>query len=122
MNVKISERDSSKIAIIESSDILINNAQEALDLMATVKYLYGCHKMIINASSITKDFFALKTGIAGEILQKYTNYHIKIAIVGNFDIYNSKSLHDFIFESNKGSQVFFLREEKEAIDRLHGVM
>ena len=54
-----------------------------------------------------------------EILQKYTNYIMKIAIVGDFEIYNSKSLKDFIFESNKGSQVFFVHEEKEAIDRLH---
>jgi len=45
----------------------------------------------------------------------------KIAIVGNFEIYNSKSLKDFIFESNKGSQVFFL-PEAAAIDRLHSVM
>jgi hypothetical protein len=49
----------------------------------------------------------------------YRNTLTKIAIIGDFEIYNSKSLKDFIFESNKGSQVYFLREEKEAIDRLH---
>lgn len=122
MNVQISEIESSKVAIIESSDILINNTQDALDLMATVNHLYGCNKMVINKSSITESFFDLKTGIAGDILQKYTNYNMKIAIVGNFEIYNSKSLKDFIFESNKGRQVFFLPEEKEAIDRLHSVV
>lgn len=47
---------------------------------------------------------------------------MKIAIVGNFEVYNSKSLKDFIFESNKGSQVFFMPEEKVAIDRLHSVL
>jgi len=122
MDVKIIEKESSRIAIIESSDILINNVQDALDLIATIRHLYNCNKMVISASSIIKSFFDLKTGIAGEILQKYTNYNMKIAIVGNFEIYNSKSLNDFIFESNKGSQVFFLPEVKAAIDRLHSVM
>lgn len=122
MNIRISEKESSIVAIIESPDILINNPQDALDLMATIAHLYGCNKMVISESSITKSFFDLKTGIAGDILQKYTNYNIKIAIVGNFENYNSKSLKDFIFESNQGNQVFFLPDENAAIVRLHNVM
>lgn len=118
MNVKIDEKENSRIAIIESSDILINEPQDALDLMATIMHLHDCNKIVISESSLTKSFFDLKTGIAGEILQKFSNYQIKLAIVGDFSIYNSKSLKDFIFESNKGSQVLFLSSEEEAIDRL----
>ena len=122
MNIKINENETSKIAVIESSEILINNTQDALDLMATINHVYDCNKMILSESAITKDFFDLKTRIAGEVLQKFTNYNIKVAIVGRFESYNSESLRDFIFESNKGSQVFFLPEEKAAIDRLHSVL
>lgn len=121
MNVKIDERGSSKVAVIESSDILINEPQDALDLMATIMHIHDCNKILLSESSITKNFFDLKTGIAGEILQKFSNYQTKLAIVGDFSIYNSKSLKDFIFESNKGSQVLFLGNEEEAIDRLHNV-
>ena len=119
MNIKINEKENSKVAVIESSDILINEPQDALDLMATIMHMYDCNKIVISESSITKSFFDLKTGIAGEILQKFSNYQTKLAIVGDFSNYNSKSLRDFIFESNKGSQVFFLSDEEEAIDRLH---
>lgn len=119
MNVKIDEKENSKVAVIECSDILINDTQDALDLMATIMHLYDCNKIVISESSITKSFFDLKTGIAGEILQKFSNYQTKLAIVGDFTIYNSKSLKDFIFESNKGNQVFFLSKEEEAVDRLH---
>jgi len=119
MKVKINEKENSKVAVIESSDILINEPQDALDLMATITHLHDCNKIVISESSITKSFFDLKTGIAGEILQKFSNYQTKLAIVGDFSNYNSKSLKDFIFESNKGSQVFFLSDEEEAIDRLH---
>jgi hypothetical protein len=119
INVKIDDRESSKVAIIESTDILINDPQDALDLMATIMHLHDCTKIVINESSITKSFFDLKTGIAGEILQKFSTYQMKLAIVGDFSIYTSKSLKDFIFESNKGNRVFFLSSEEEAIDRLH---
>ena len=121
VNVWVDEKGNSKVAVIESPDILINNTQHALDLMATVRHMYDCDKMVVSKSTVTESFFDLKTGIAGEILQKYTNYNMKIAIVGDFESYTSKSLKDFIYESNKGSQVFFLRDEKEAIERLHEV-
>ncbi len=49
-------------------------------------------------SSICDDFFDLSTRLAGEILQKFINYHVKIAIIGDFSIYTSKSLKDFIYE------------------------
>lgn len=119
MNVKIDERESSKVAVIESSDILINEPQDALDLMATIMHMHDCNKIVISESSLTKSFFDLKTGIAGEILQKFSNYKMKLAIVGDFSIYTSKSLKDFIFESNKGNQVLFVSSEQEAIERLH---
>ena len=119
MNVKIDAKEGSKVAIIESQDVLINDPQDALDLMATIMHTHDCTKIVISESSITKSFFDLKTGIAGEILQKFSNYQMKLAIVGDFSIYTSKSLKDFIFESNKGNRVFFLCSEEEAIDRLH---
>ncbi len=103
MNVKINEKENSKVAVIESPDILIHEPQDALDLMATIMHMYDCNRIVISESSITKSFFDLKTGIAGEILQKFSNYQTKLAIVGDFSNYNSKSLKDFIFESNKGS-------------------
>ena len=84
INVKIDDRESSKVAIIESTDILINDPQDALDLMATIMHLHDCTKIVINESSITKSFFDLKTGIAGEILQKFSTYQMKLAIVGDF--------------------------------------
>ena len=45
----------------------------------------------------------------------------KVAIVGDFEIYSSKSLRDFIYESNRGSQVFFLSTEEAAVKKLHCV-
>jgi hypothetical protein len=74
---------------------------------------------LLNKTNIAEDFFDLSTRLAGEILQKYTNYQVKIAIVGDFDQYKSKSLKDFIYESNQGSRAFFLQDKQAALQALH---
>ncbi|QRG68314.1 DUF4180 domain-containing protein [Brevibacillus choshinensis] len=120
MVVKVDQRGDSKVAIVVHDEVVINSVQDALDLIANVHYNDGCDKMIVKKEHITEDFFELKTRLAGEILQKYTNYQMKLAIVGDFSGYSSKSLSDFIYESNKGkSGVWFLGTEAEALDVLH---
>jgi hypothetical protein len=107
-----------EIAVVNSSEVLITDVQSALDFIATVNYEAGCHRIILNKSAICEDFFNLRTRLAGEILQKFINYQVKIAIVGDFSVYTSESLKDFIYESNKGNAIFFLSNEKQAIDKL----
>ena len=51
-------------------------------------------------------------------MQKFTNYRKRIAIVGDFSIYTSKSLKDFIYECNKGKNIFFTSDVEQAIKRL----
>lgn len=119
MNIVIDQQGSSKVAIIESDEIVIGSAQDALDLMATVRYTEDCSKILIGKPCVAEDFFDLRTKLAGDILQKYTNYQVKLAIVGDFDGYDSKSLRDFIRESNSGAQFFFLKDRQSALEALH---
>ncbi len=106
------------VAVIQSDEIIITDTQSALDLMATVKYETGCDCIAIPKQAITENFFMLSTGVAGEILQKFVTYHVKLAIIGDFLHYTSKPLRDFIYESNNGSHVFFVSNEEEAIKKL----
>ncbi|MCI0767024.1 DUF4180 domain-containing protein [Bacillus sp. TL12] len=121
MKIRVHEKENSKVAIIESTDIVIEDVQGALDLMASINYEHDCQKILIHKINITEEFFNLRTRLAGEILQKYMNYGVKLAIVGDFSVYNSKSLADFIYECNKGKAVFFLRDEESALSALHSV-
>jgi hypothetical protein len=118
MNINTVKQNNIEIAVISSSEILINDVQSALDFLATVHYETGCDRMVLNKSAICEDFFHLSTKLAGEILQKFINYQVKIAIVGDFSVYSSKSLKDFIYESNNGRDIFFLPDEKKAIEKL----
>jgi hypothetical protein len=118
MNIEKVETDGGTIAIVSSNEILIKDVQSALDLMATVQYETGSHRMVMNQSVFSEAFFDLKTRLAGEILQKYINYHVKVAIIGDFSVYPSQSLQDFIYECNKGNDFFFLPSEQQGIERL----
>lgn len=122
MIVKTIRENNIDIAVVNSDSILIKDVQSALDFIATIQYETGCNRIIINKSAICEDFFNLRTRLAGEILQKFVNYNVKLAIVGDFSEYSSKSLRDFIYESNKGRHIFFLPEEKQAIAKLSTVL
>ena len=56
--------------------------------------------------------------LAGEALQKFSNYKVQLAIVGEFSQYPGQSIKDFIFESNKGKLVNFLPDVESAKERL----
>lgn len=117
MKIKSHKIDNTEIAEIISDKVIIQNAEDALDLMGNV-YYQGFDKMIIHQKNITPDFFDLKNKMAGEILQKFSNYRVSLAIIGDFSQFESKSLNDFIYESNKGKHVNFVASLDEALNAL----
>ncbi len=117
MKIQLHQYHSIKIAEVVSERIVIAKIEDALNLMADI-YYQGFDAIILHEKNITPNFFDLKTGIAGEILQKFSNYRMRLAIVGDFKKYESKSFKDFVFESNKYRQINFVGTLKEAIERL----
>ena len=98
------------VAIVSSDNKVITDVDSALDLLMSANYEAGTKHIVVDKKLITEDFFILSSGLAGEVLQKYINYGGKIAIYGDFSHYTSKPLKDFIFESNKGKDVFACTE------------
>lgn len=101
------------IAEVVSEGTVIHNTEDGLDLLGNL-YYQGFDKIILHAHHLVPAFFDLKTGIAGEILQKFSNYRVQLAIVGDFKQYNSKSLNDFMFESNKQKHILFVETTEQA--------
>ena len=113
MEIKIIDVDGVMIALIVSDKIVFATTQGALDIMANCSY-QGADCIIIREHNLSPDFFDLKTRIAGEILQKFSNYNCRLAIVGDFSKYESKALRDFIYESNKVGRINFVSSDEEA--------
>jgi hypothetical protein len=105
------------VAELTDTNIKISEVQDVLDLMGDCGS-NNCNMIIIWEGSLHEDFFRLHTRLAGEILQKFSTYDFRLAIVGDFSKYRSKSLQDFIRESNKGKSVFFVNNIDDAFRKI----
>lgn len=118
MNIELIRNINTLIAVVQSEELVIIDAQSALDFMMTINYETDSRSIILNKEAITEEFFQLSSKLAGEVLQKFINYHMKLAVIGDFSGYTSKSLKDFIYESNKGKDIFFVSTLEEAVNKL----
>jgi hypothetical protein len=100
------------IVEIVDDNVIIKGADDVLDLFC----IDGCSAIIVKKENIINDFFNLSTGIAGEILQKFSTYDMRMAIVGDFENIKSKSLNAFICESNKIKRIIFVKTAEDALD------
>jgi len=117
MEIKTHQINDQKIAEVTADGLIIATIGDGTDLIGNL-YYQDFDKVIIHEENITPDFFDLKTGIAGEILQKFSTYRMRLAIVGDFSKYPGKSLKDFIYESNKTGRINFLSSTSESLDKL----
>lgn len=114
MEIRTHLLDTTKIAEIRSKDVIVNNAIEGIDLLGSL-YYDAFDAIILYESNMTSAFFDLKNGMAGEILQKFSNYRMRLAIVGDFSKYQSNSLQDFIRESNRSKHIQFVDSLAKAL-------
>lgn len=105
------------IAIIKE-DTVIKTGTDLLDLMAEAVYSGNATGILIGQNSLPEEFFDLKTGLAGDMLQKCSNYRMKLAVIGDFSGYESRALRDFIRECNRGTLIFFKGTEAEALEAM----
>jgi len=115
--IKFHETGSGKIAEITDDEFRISTVQDAVDLLGDM-YYNNCNAIVLKEIHLHPDFFRLHTGLAGDILQKISNYQFKLAVTGDFSKFTSKSLKDFIRECNRGNRVFFVETIEEALVKL----
>jgi hypothetical protein len=105
------------IAEILPGSETISTTEELLDILADAGY-NGSTGLVIHSATLSQEFFDLRTGLAGEILQKFSNYRMRLAIIGDFRDVKSKALRDFILESNIRGTINFVDSHPEAIAKL----
>ena len=117
MLITLIQKPNITIAHVVSDQIIFHNAEDAAELLMNCLY-QGADAMLVDETNLPPAFFDLKTKLAGDILQKFSTYNGRLAIVGDFTKYDSKSLKDFIYESNKQRRVVFAQNMEEAEDML----
>ncbi|TRW44553.1 DUF4180 domain-containing protein [Georgenia yuyongxinii] len=98
---------------------LIGAAQDALDVIGEA-WAGGAEVVTEPADRLAPEFFDLRSGVAGTLLQKFVNYRMRLAILGDVSAHvaASEALGDFVRESNRGSHVWFLDHPRELAERL----
>jgi hypothetical protein len=68
------------------------------------------------------DFFSLRSGVAGDVVQKLANYRLRLAVLGDIAPLTdaSAALRDWVREANRGSTVWFVADLDELAGRLAG--
>lgn len=114
MNYLLHDVNDTAIAEVTKENPVINTAQDFLEIMMNLPV----DTFTIYHETLNESFFDLRSGLAGEVLQKVVNYSRRLGIVGNFTQYTSKSLQDFIRESNRSNTIVFTETFEEAANRL----
>lgn len=111
MSINSLTAGNTSIAEIIDDNLILKTVQDALDLMANSPSA----NIVVYEHNVPPAFFDLKTGLAGEILQKCTNYRVRLAIIGDFSKYTSNALKAFIYESNKNKAHLFVSSLEDVI-------
>ena len=115
MNYRLVEHAQNNYVECLSGDGRIENENDALDLVAACGE-HQIHRLLITAENVTEDFFHLRTGLAGAVLQKFVNYSVKVAAVLTPELVNQGRFHELVLEANRSNQlfhVFYAREQAE---------
>lgn len=119
MSLNIFELKHHTIAEILADDVVVHDIRDALDTIAEANY-HGAQSILMQTEHLHRDFFDLRTGLAGEVLQKCANYRMRLAVIGPVEQFSGKSnsFNAFVVECNRGNSVFFAPDRDAAIARI----
>lgn len=104
------------------TDTAVMDERGAVDLISQAVYDHDASWVALEADLLGDEFFDLRTGRAGAITQKFVQYGVGFAVVGDLTdrLARSKPLRDWVRESNRGRSVLFVPALDELADRLQG--
>ncbi|MEQ8858767.1 MAG: DUF4180 domain-containing protein [Pseudomonadales bacterium] len=108
-----------RVLVCDAEGSMLGSPADAVDLIGAAGAL-GAELVLVPLTRLDPAFFELANRSAGEFLQKLVNYGLRLAVVGDVGPYveHSKALADFVRESNRGRQIWFVRDAAELEGRL----
>ncbi|MFF9641827.1 DUF4180 domain-containing protein [Kitasatospora aureofaciens] len=114
----VQELNGVKVLVCDPAGPAITTAQDALDLIGAT--YDGAELVAVPADRLDDTFFVLSTGFAGEVMQKFVNYHVRLVVLGDISrhLEASSALRSLVAESNRGSHIWFLADTDALAARL----
>lgn len=104
------------VECLPNQDQLASEAN-ALDLVAACGEC-GTNRLMLHASNLPEDFYQLNTGLAGEVLLKFSNYRLRVAAVLTPELVNQGRFREMALETNRGNQFRIFYDRQSAQDWL----
>jgi hypothetical protein len=97
----------------------LDGESAALDLIGDA-FGQDATLVAVPAERVGDAFFQLRSGVAGAVVQKFANYRLRLAVVGDISphVAESSALRDFVYEANQGGQLWFVADDGALEDRL----
>lgn len=111
----IQERAGVPVLMCDPAGPPMATEQDALDLIGAA--FAGAEVVAVPTSRLDPSFFSLGTRFAGEIMQKFVNYRIRLVVVGDISrhLAASSALRALVDESNRSGHVWFV-DDLDALD------
>jgi Domain of unknown function (DUF4180) len=100
-----------KMIIAADSGIVIKSLESIPDAIGKC---YGADGLLLTEKELSAEFFNLRTGVAGELFQKATNYHLRLAIVLRDPSAYGERFSELIYEHKNHPIIRFFHAEAEA--------
>ena len=122
MSVTVENRHGTKVLTYPADGPKLATDRDAVDLIAE-SFEHRPDLVVIPVERFDEGFFTLSTRIAGEIVQKFVNYQVRLAIIGDIGrhLEASSALRDYVRETNRGRQVWFVADLDELDAQLERV-
>lgn len=108
-----------RILAMDEEGPKLRTGRDATDAMSEA-FSQTTQILAIPIARLDPDFFKLRTGVAGEIVSKFSGYGLRAAFVGDISqhIADSDSFRDFVREANRGRGFWFVASLEELAERL----
>lgn len=115
----VDNRGGTRVLLCAADGPRLATEQDAVDLLAEA-FSQQVDLVVLPVARLAERFFDLRSGFAGQVVQKFVQYRRRIAIVGDIDAHvaASNALRDYVTEANRGREVWFLRDIAELDARL----
>ncbi|MDU2241507.1 MAG: DUF4180 domain-containing protein [Paenibacillus sp.] len=119
VNYQLVEKNNQTIVVVTSAEPPIATGKDAIRLIeACIEHNAGL--LAVHAEALSEDFFKLRTGVAGEILQKFVNFSLRAAIVAADGSLIKGRMKELLAESNRGNAFRVFATQAEAENWLAG--
>jgi hypothetical protein len=115
----ITQRHGVTLLLCAADGTKLGSGHDAVELIGAALQ-HRVDVVVVPAARSTTGSSRWAPGVAGAIVQKFVNYRLQLAIVGDITLHlnGSSALHDFVRESNRGRQLWFVTDTAQLDTRL----